>query len=151
MTAHQPPSDSVPSLLERQHELLAALVALSRRQGDLIEAEDDDGVLAVLAERQPLVDELVELNTALRPWRAAWDRHLAALPPAQRDHVARRAEVVAGLARTLAARDEEDRGRLARRRDDLADELAALGTRRGALTAYRVAVPGGATYQDREA
>jgi hypothetical protein len=147
MTAH----DTLAGLLERQHELLTALLALSRRQTEFIHAEDDEGVLAVLAERQPMVDALVSLHQSLRPYRAAWDRHLAALPPPQRDHVARRAEVVAALAATLAARDDADRRLLAQRRDDLADELAALGTRRGALSAYRAPVPGAATYQDREA
>jgi hypothetical protein len=151
MTTHEQSAHSPAGLLERQHELLTALVALSRRQGELIDAEDDAGVLAVLAERQPMVEELVALNDLLRPHRAAWDRRLAALPAPQRDHVVRRSELVAALARTLASRDEADRRRLARRRDDLADELAALGTRRGALSAYRAVVPGGPAYQDREA
>lgn len=151
MTEHTPPHDGLLCLLERQHEVLSSLLSLSRRQGEQIESANDDGVLEVLASRQPLVEELVRLNESLRPYREAWDRHLAALPIGQRDHAARRAEVVASLARTLAQRDESDRVRLATRRDALADELAQLGTRRGALSAYRPPPRAGAAYQDREA
>ena len=151
MAAHDPPRESLAGLLERQHEVLAALLALSRRQGDHIDAEDDEGVLAVLAERQPLVDELLRLGDRIRPLRAAWERHVGALPAAQRHQVARHEEEIAVIARSLAARDEDHRASLARRRNDLADQLAELGTRRGALSAYRGVVPGGATYQDREA
>lgn len=153
MAAHEPKTDAacLAGLLERQHEVVAALTDLSRRQGERIDAGDDDGILSILAERQPLVEEFSAISARLLPFRAAWERHLSTLAPAQREQVHRRAELVSSLAAALAARDEADRRRLAARRDELADELAAMGTRRGAIAAYRGLVPGGATYQDREA
>jgi hypothetical protein len=138
-------------LLERQHELLSRLDALSRRQGACIDADDDNGLLAVVGQRQEVVDLLTRLSLELAPYRTRWEAHLAAMAPDGREQVRRRVGVLSALAGAIAARDAVDRARLASRRDRLAEELTGLGMGREAMTAYRQRPAAGPSFQDREA
>lgn len=124
------------ALLAEQRELLGRLEALSLRQGDLIEGDDDEALLELLGERQRVVERLAASRHELTAGRASWDGVLGQFPEDQRHEIRRRLEHIAGLARSVAARDEADQRRLQGRRDRLAEELAELGRSRGALAAY---------------
>lgn len=156
MTAAQtdqfPGPARLDALLDEQHELLARLEALSCRQSALIEGDDDQSLLALLAERQDVVDRLSASRHELLSGRQGWDRVLERFPETRRQVIRGRLEQIAELARVVAARDEADRRRLEARRDRLSEELADLGKSRGALAAYGTRVTDqGPSFQDTEA
>jgi len=140
------------ALLEEHRQLYQRLEALARRQTELIGADDTDGLLAVLAERQGVIDQLNHGHRRLEPARRDWERVSAEVPADEREHVRALLAEVTELAGRLAARDDEDRRRLEARRDQIADEMVSLSRSRRAVAAY--GAPGGAagraTFQDRE-
>jgi hypothetical protein len=63
------PNESMLTLLTRQNDLLDGLLELGRRQLDAIENSRMSELLGLLAEKQPLVDELSELAIGLKTIR----------------------------------------------------------------------------------
>jgi len=137
--------DTLTDRLERQLATLERLDALATRQEWLIDEGDADDILALLAERQMLVSDLVELGGRI-------EADVEALMPGERtDRVADLLDQIAGRAERIAARDEEHRRRLEARRDELATEMAAVGRGRKALAAYGAGNGRpSARFQDRE-
>lgn len=140
-------------LLETQTSLYGQLDALSDRQRTIIDEDDADRLLAVLGERQTIVDRIAMTNRDVEPVRAAWERLLERVRSDWRADIARRLEGLSVLAGRIARRDDEDRQRLASKRDAIASELASLATGKKAASAYGRPAPGGAAprYQDRQA
>lgn len=67
---HPPqPNERMLTLLTRQNDLLDRLLALGRRQLDAIENSRMSELLGLLAEKQPLVDQLSELAIGLKTIR----------------------------------------------------------------------------------
>jgi hypothetical protein len=143
---------NVENLLVRQEELFGRLDALSRKQADLISADETDNLLRLLTERQVVIDQIAETNIILEPFRVRWDAFLADLPEINRQRVRTRLDAVAQLAGAIAQRDEHDRRKLQSRRDAMAVELTKVASGRGAVAAYGGSRAGdGPRYQDREA
>ncbi len=138
-------------LLGEQRIRLERLERLAERQAALIERGDTDGLLALLAERQPLVDELAGLTEEVQPYREAWAEVARALGPVDGERAMREAEWMESAAARLAERDRRDAAMLEARRDALAQEISAMPSARGAVAAYsRGASAIGARFQDRE-
>jgi len=77
----------LPSLLERQRDVLRRLQALSERQQSQRSASDPRIPLGLLAERQRLVREIEACNESLAPLRRDWAGTLARLNVEQRRRV----------------------------------------------------------------
>lgn len=148
---HSQRTDAALELLDRQLVAYQELEALARRQPDLIAADDGDGLLALLAERQVVIERLTELNHQLGPVRAVWHELTPALSEAQRTRCRQTLDEIAALAEAIADRDSADRSALERRRAEVASELSSLSAGRGAVAAYRPSQPRPPRYQDREA
>jgi hypothetical protein len=140
----------VEILLQRQQDLFSQLDAMSQRQSALIEAQDTDRLLAVLAERQSVIDRIAETSVRLEPYRASWDAVMKGLDEPGRARVRRRIDVLAELAERVAKRDEADRAMLETRRDAVAGEITQINRGRGAVAAYGQQ-QNGPRMQDREA
>ncbi len=138
-------------LLGRQLALYQELEELSRRQPGLIESDDTDGLLALLAQRQAVIDRLGELNAELGPIRAEWPRLSRTLTERDRDACRETIDGIAGLAQVIAERDALDRSTLERRRSAVASELSSLSAGRSAVGAYGPRRADAPRYQDREA
>lgn len=138
------------ALVERQGSLYETLDALSIRQTELVEMGDADGVLAVLRERQQVLDELVAVSEEIRPFRERWADTVGVLEQADRELVAARVAATERLAERINERDRLDRDRLVAQRDQTATELAGVGRSRQAVAAYGAAWKPGPTFQDRE-
>lgn len=137
--------DTLTDRLERQLATLDRLDALAERQDRLIDDGAADALLALLAERQSLVDDLVELGSRI-------EGEVAGLGDRPPDDVATMLDAIAARAGRIAARDEQHRRRLEARRDGLAAEMAGVGRGRTALAAYRGGpAERGARFQDTEA
>src|SRR5690606_12661605 len=141
-------------LLERQLAVYQELEELSRRQIDLIEADDTDGLLSLLAARELVLERLTAISAELAPLKADWPQLTEGLSESARQRCRNAIDEIAQVAETLAQRDAHDRAALERRRADVAAELAGLSTGRGAVSAYgALQGPGqqAPRYQDREA
>jgi hypothetical protein len=141
----------ISGAIDRTHAVYQELDAVSRSQEDLIDRDEGQELLELLARRQVLVDRLTELDRDLTPLRQEWDRSGASAPASQRAHVQSRLAAIADLASWVAHRDSAAVRGLQRRRDALAEELADLGRSKSARSAYGSTPPaGGPRFQDRE-
>lgn len=146
----------IVSLLDEHRRLYQQLDGLSTRQAELIDADDADGLLAVLTERQSVIELLDHGQRKLGPARGDWERLSGEVSADDRDHVRLLLSDVTELAARIAARDEDDRRRMEARRDGIADEMLSLTKSRKAFAAY--GAPGSsnssgggqARFQDRE-
>lgn len=140
----------VASALVRQLDLYARLEVLSRQQSDLIEDGDTDRLLAILGERQVVVDQIAAVGTALEPIRQHWEGFLGALPGGTREQLRELVDSLAELAGVVAGRDEADRRRLEERRSEVGRELASVARGRSAVLAYGGKATAPPQFQDRE-
>jgi len=137
-------------LLERHRGLLGQIDALSHRQRSLIDADDAEGLLQVLRDRQSLIDALLGEQTMVDRMREDWRRVESSLPEECVETVRERLESIASLHDAISQRDEQDQASLRRRRDQVASELADLGVSRRALGAYGGPPAPAPKFQDRE-
>jgi hypothetical protein len=140
----------VAAALTRQLELYGRLDQLSLRQGALIDDDDTDRLLAVLGERQVVVDEVAEIGTRLEPVRQDWDGFLHGLPAPTREQLRHLVSTLTDLAGIVAGRDEADRRRLELRRSEVGEELASVTRGRSAVRAYGGRGSPVPIFQDRE-
>lgn len=145
------------TLLEEHRRLYQQLDGLSQRQSELIDSGDTDGLVAVLTERQGVIDLLDHGNRRLEPARRDWDRVSAEVSHDDREHVRLMLSEVTQIAGRVTARDEEDRRRMESQRDSIADEMVSLTRSRKAFAAYGAPGASGAAqtgagprFQDRE-
>lgn len=155
-TQHSPHNDPtrlasrLSSLLGEHERLYVALNDLSERQSALIDQDETDILLGVLAERQRIVDRLLAAGEELRPLQGQWDAILSGADHDTRENLRGKVTVIQDLAARVNDRDERDRARLAAKRKSLSEEIAGVNKSRGAINAY--GSPGGAgpRYQDRQ-
>jgi hypothetical protein len=139
------------SLLDAQRALLGELDALSQRQSTLIDGEDLEPLLALLDERQRVIDRVMPASRTLDELRWRWRTVRAALPETRREQVQRAEDAVLQLFTQLARRDERDQARLRGRLDATGAQLAGLATSRRAAGAYGPVSSTAARFQDRHA
>jgi hypothetical protein len=172
---HQDPARWGPRLVR----LMQEHVAVARRLEQLSQAQsaaaldgDSESVLATLAERQPLVDQLTDLARALEPFGAVVStgssgggegsgggsvtlRLLAAAVEPYAGQLRSLFAELHGLLEGVSARDTADGVTLRGRREAVGRELAGLVTSRTGLEAYGSGGAGtgqtGPRYQDRNA
>ncbi len=123
-------------ILDRQRDLFMRLDELSRSQRALIDDEQTDRLLELLARRQSLIDDIERTNEELSPFAGSWDRLATLLPEPRRRTLRDRFEEVSRLVETIAARDESDRALLAQRKQMVGEELRTMSRSRGAIAAY---------------
>jgi hypothetical protein len=141
------PSPAQPeplALLEDQAGLYRQLRALSSRQGELVDGQPD-ALLAVLAQRQGLIDRLMESNRKLQPYRERWSAVTAAMVPAQRQRMGELLGQIDESRRAIASQDDVDCRRLTQARGELARELARVNNSGQAARAYHTLATGPAS------
>lgn len=139
------------TVLDRQRELYARLGALAERQSAMIRGDESESLLALLAARQRLIDEIAQDEAYVESLRRDWEGVMATLPEPVRAQVRRRVEGLAEAAAGIAQRDAEDAAELARRRDSVGAELAGMSRKCGAVAAYgSVGRDRGPRFQDAE-
>lgn len=140
MTAPLHASAEVPrlfALLEKQRALYQSLSELSRQQAGTIAEGRADALLAILAARQKLIDQIGMLNADLDPFRQRWDAILAALPAGERARAGDLVKQVQQLLGQIVEQDERDRNALTVARNRVQTELQKMNNVGGAINAYR--------------
>jgi len=143
--------ERVMPALERQAALYEKLAGFGPTQDELIAKGEGDELLRLMAQRQEVVDELVDVHQGLEDVREDWQAFVDALDDAQRHELGARLDAVKALAGRVHEQDSRTRASLDGARDQVQSSMGNLGRGRGAMRAYA----GGATrvplHQDREA
>jgi len=122
-------------LLDRQETLYGRLQRLSDQQTHLVEEGDAEQLLALLAQRQTLIDQLLELNGRIEPFRRQWPELWAGLGDAAQRELRGRIDAVQRMLDQILERDEQNRQTLLAHRRNLAGQMQQ--TQRGAA-AHRI-------------
>jgi hypothetical protein len=142
MTTDFSHTDRLARLIQLKHDLLAQLHALARKQVEVVAADEVHRLMAILAQKQPLLNQLQAVEQALDPYRR---EDADARVWASRE--ARRAcQVVADRANALLAEllqfERQAEAAVIECRDRTSNELA---TATSALAARQAYVGGPAT------
>ncbi|MBX3322844.1 MAG: hypothetical protein KF757_07615 [Phycisphaeraceae bacterium] len=140
------------AVLSRIAEMYGQLDALSSQQDVLLEREDIERLLVVLAERQNLIIDLESTMPEFDARRRQWEEFAGRLTEMKRTAFARRLEAIEKMAQTIADRDARTAQMLDLKREAIAQSLSDLGRGNAAVTAYDSGTrpEGGPRFQDRK-
>lgn len=148
-TEKQPPHERLRALVREEISLLGQVDALSQRQAALIGQDDAEPLLALLAERQGIMERVAALAEEAATAREACEGGRR-IPAAEWREIERSMAAVAELAERIATRDRADVGTLTLARDGIATEMTQVDKGRGAAAAYARPAARGPKYQDRQ-
>ncbi len=129
-------ADKVIETLQRHLSIHRQLLELSRQQRDLITADDPQPLLALLADRQLLVDELTKLNRVLVPLQSRWREYREQLSAGVGERIDALLRETTETLQLIIAADQQDAGLLAVRKAGVAGEMVTLDQGRQAFDAY---------------
>lgn len=135
----------VIELLRHQRTLYRKLRSLADRQKTLVVSDDAGALISLLAERQRLVDGLVQLNAKIAPYRQNWTDFYQGLNETQRVEVSELLEEVNASLGAILRDDARDTAMMTARREQMAIELGEIGGNRRAHAAYAGSGVGGMT------
>lgn len=124
------------SLLSEQRDAYHELGRLAERQRALITADEPEQLLAVLAQRQKVLDRLTAMADRVRPYQEQWQALRPGMGAEVGDQVDR---LIAEIRQTLSVileKDEADARLLAARKGSTARSMGALKQGRQADAAY---------------
>jgi hypothetical protein len=136
-------------VLDEQLDCYRRIDELSRDQSDHVLAGRTDELLAVLAQRQSIVERVTSLNSEIEPFVGRWTELAQGLTEQTRSAIRGRLSDLDELVGAINRRDEEDRACLAERRGEVARELETMSRRRNAASAYAGSASSAPKYQDR--
>ena len=128
------------TLLRAQATLYARLESLAARQRSLISREDAGPLLALLADRQRLSTELIDVAARLEPVRRDWRAYRQRLDPVQQKEADQLVAEVEDRLRRVIDGDERDARLLAARKQSVAQSLRSTHATSEAIGAYRAPV-----------
>lgn len=130
--------ETVVSLLEQQREAYKQLRGLSVEQGKMVVSGSSEELLAVLAQRQGLIDALAQLNTEISPYREQWSVFWQGLDEAQRERVGGLVSQVEDLLSAIIEQDDRDRNQLQQAQQAVRTEMDRVTQSSAAINAYKV-------------
>jgi len=93
--------------LEKQTELYRQIRQLSARQRQLIAANDIEGLMRLLAEKQALITAASEAAEKLAPWQEQWDKMRESVLDAERQSVENAAAALREILGEIVALEDE--------------------------------------------
>jgi len=133
-------------LLSEQRRLYVQLSGLADQQRSLITGDDPERLLAVLGDRQQVLDRLEALGRRLQPYQRNWVQTRARMSRVQEREVDVLVSEINRLLSAIVAKDEADAQLLAARKSSTSKSIAGLKTARQAGAAYAA---GAGTSQSR--
>ncbi|MEX2672221.1 MAG: flagellar export chaperone FlgN [Phycisphaeraceae bacterium] len=125
MTAKTKPEWAVDliELLEEQRVIYDQLVGLSEKQSGFVDSGDAESLLAVLAQRQKLIDHLTQINGRIEPFKQNWPKLWAELDGDSQARVQNLIDKVQALLDRIVEQDERDRAALSDHRDRIGAQV----------------------------
>jgi hypothetical protein len=130
-------------LVELKHEVLTQLCALAQRQIDVVQADEIDRLMSILAEKQPLLELLQRVERSLDPFRQEDPDARRWQAPIDRRRCQQRADRCAVLLTELMAVEKAAEGLLVKAHEQTSRELAAAASALAARQAYVAPVASG--------
>lgn len=127
----------VLDMLRRQGALYATLEGLAERQRVLVSREDVTPLLSLLADRQRLSQELMEVGKRLAPIRKRWVEHRQRLAPAEQQEADQLLRSSSDRLSRIIESDEHDARVLSGRKQSVGEALGKTASTGRALSAYR--------------
>jgi len=128
---------SILELLRLQAALYAKLESFATRQRTLVTGDDVSPLLALLADRQRLSEQMAKLGEVLKPVRRDWQAVRETLAPADRAEAERLLEETEAHLKRMIEGDEHDARVLSVRKEAIARTLRATHTTSQAVSAYQ--------------
>lgn len=125
-------------LLCRQRDVCRRLDSCSTRQRQLLTADSGDQLIALLAERQKLIDQLLDVTSALEPYRQAWPDLWQSMPLSRQQLFSDLLDEVQGAVDRIITADQEDQETLIHAKVQVEQELNAVAAGRVAHQTYRL-------------
>lgn len=147
-TAQPDSTGAVLELFRAQAELYGRLEACAERQRPLIVEDDATRLMAVIADRRRLTEQLTAIGQRLAPVRAAWTEWCARFSPAERVEADRLVAEAERTLRGLMEADDHDCRLLAAKKETAARALRATQSGSQAMSAYRAPAPSSASRFD---
>jgi FlgN protein len=126
----------VIGLLTEQRDLCRQLKHFSERQTSLITGDNPEQLLAILADRQQLLDRLDVLARRLKPYQQNWREYRATLNNVDGAMADRLIGEVNTLLSAILEKDDADARLLAARKDVTARAITGLNHTKKAEAAY---------------
>jgi len=123
-------------LLSRQLKLFEHLGELSEQQTQYVDEGQSQDLLALLAQRQQLIDQLEKINGDLQPFRSQWDILWQRLDPSQRRTVGPLVQQAQQLLGQIMDSDDHDRDQLQEARGQISSQLGQVNQIGAARRAY---------------
>lgn len=129
-------TDGLPRLLEQRLVCLQKLLYASERQQHLVSLGNLDAILGHLAQKQLLMDDLLEVERLLDPYRGVTPETREWKSPEERSLC--QAMIAEGetLLATILRQDQESESSMKRQHDDLEEQIRKLGRGTTAAVAY---------------
>lgn len=132
----------VLSLLIEQRDLYAQLAGLAEQQRRMVTGEQAEQLLAILAERQKIVNRLGGLGDRLRPYQQDWPAVRSRMSEAEAQQVDTLLAQANALLSGIIEKDEADVRTLAARKTSTGSTICGLSQRRQAGSAYAASAGG---------
>ena len=134
--------------LRDQRSLLEKLLHLAESQGRLIESAEHDSLLALVHERQAIVEQLISIRSSLAD--NAESLRNQDVPPSdqERESLQRQIDETRELSEKVLAIDNQDVGRLMDNRDDCQEKLSGMAHAMNARRGYRQGVQSSPRFAD---
>ena len=132
-------AEDVLTLLRKQASFYKRLESFASRQRGLVLGEDTGPLLAMLAERGKLSQQLAEVGSRLAPIRKDWISYRERLSSEQRAEAERLLHEAGARLQRVIESDEQDARVLSGRKQAVAESLSKTHVTSQAIHAYRVA------------
>ena len=129
-------ADTLIKMLQRQRALIGQLDGLAERQGALIEGGNSDALLALLTQRQQIMDQFVAGQDDMTRLSEACMGGTVPIDDATRDRIGVLIDDISHRLATIMELDEQARARLESNRDSAGQALLGLSAARAARDAY---------------
>ncbi len=130
-------ADSLIELLQQQCQLVDQIAMLAEKQRTIIATGQNQSLLELLTRRQELIDRLTSGQQELMPLTESLDRYLAQIETKKRDIIRDLLDHIAQHLDEIMQRDEQDQQALQKHREEMKQEMHAIGTTQRARQAYR--------------
>jgi hypothetical protein len=126
----------VLALLKEQCDLCRQISSFAQTQRSLITGDEPERLLALMAQRQTVLDRLTQVGQQLKPIQRNWMTFRGELPAAQAREADDLIREVNRLLAGILQMDEADARLLSARKDSTAQQLQQVGRGRMAGAAY---------------
>jgi len=129
-------ADALLSLLTEQHGLYRQLHDLSGQQAQSIRDGSTEQLLALLSQRQTVIDHITRLNTQIAPYRENWPALRDKVDASQRDRVHQVLDEIEHLLNQVVEQDERDRNELQGAQAHVGTQMTRVNQSGRAIQAY---------------